>query len=59
MSGDAKPSVIRIRIEGLNGIQLARILADVIVAAGNDLAKGAAVSVTVPNLVRVRHLPLC
>jgi predicted nuclease of predicted toxin-antitoxin system len=52
------PSVIRIRIEGLTASQLAQLLHQVITAAGRDLAAGAAISVTAPNLVRVRRPPL-
>ena len=52
------PSVIRIRIEGLGGAQLAQLLHQVIAVAATDLAAGAAISVTSPNLVRIRRLPL-
>jgi predicted nuclease of predicted toxin-antitoxin system len=57
-TGAANPSVIRIRIEGLGGAQLAQLLEHVVQAAAADLAVGAAVSVTTPNLVRIRRLPL-
>jgi predicted nuclease of predicted toxin-antitoxin system len=53
-----KPSVIRIRIEGLKGDAVARILEQVLKAAAVELAAGALVSVTPPNLVRVRLLPV-
>lgn len=51
------PSVIRIRIEGLNGDALASILAQVLIKAEPELAAGAVVSVT-PNRIRVRSLPI-
>ncbi len=51
------PSVIRIRIEGLKGEQLAAILQCVMGAAGTELDDGAAVSVT-PDRIRVRRLPI-
>jgi predicted nuclease of predicted toxin-antitoxin system len=57
-SGATKPSVVRIRIEGLDGAQLARLLAQVCQTAATDLAAGAMVSVTAPNLIRVRSLPV-
>ena len=51
------PSVVRIRIEGLKGDQLAAILVQVIAAAGTELSAGAVVSVTA-NRIRVRSLPI-
>jgi predicted nuclease of predicted toxin-antitoxin system len=51
------PSVVRIRIEGLKGDQVAAILAQVMSAAGDELIAGAVVSVT-PGRVRVRTLPI-
>lgn len=51
------PSVVRIRIEGLKGDQLAAILAQVISTAAAELAAGAVASVT-PGRVRVRALPI-
>jgi len=57
-SGAAEPSVIRIRIEGLKAIELANLLQQVLAVAAGDLAAGAAVSVTPPNLVRIRRLPI-
>lgn len=51
------PSVVRIRIEGLKGDQLAAILAQVIGKAGTELEAGAVVSVT-PARIRVRTLPI-
>lgn len=57
-SGAAKPSVIRIRIEGLKAVELANLLSQVLAVAAADLALGAAVSVTPPKLVRIRRLPI-
>jgi predicted nuclease of predicted toxin-antitoxin system len=53
----AGPSVIRIRIEGLKGEQVAAIIARVMTAAGPELEAGAAVSVT-KQAIRVRFLPI-
>jgi predicted nuclease of predicted toxin-antitoxin system len=53
----AAPSVIRIRIEGLKGDQVAAILTQVISATSAELNAGAAVSVT-PGRFRVRSLPI-
>ena len=57
-SGATKPSVIRIRIEGLDGAQVAQLLALVVGAATTDLEAGAMISVVLPNLIRVRRLPV-
>jgi predicted nuclease of predicted toxin-antitoxin system len=51
------PSVIRIRIEGLKGEDVADLIAQVAAAAEPELEAGAAVSVTMSG-VRVRLLPL-
>jgi predicted nuclease of predicted toxin-antitoxin system len=56
-SGATKPSVVRIRIEGLKGDQLAALLTQVIDAASAELTAGAVVSVTETH-VRVRRLPI-
>src|SRR5205809_7782914 len=53
----SKPSVIRIRIEGLNGDEVAEIVQQAADAAKAELEAGAAVSVT-PVRVRIRLLPL-
>jgi len=53
-----KPSVIRIRIEGLKGDAVAQILHLVLTVAAAEIAAGSLVSVTPPNLVRVRLLPV-
>jgi len=51
------PSVVRIRIEGLNGEQLASLLAQVLAVAGAEIEAGAVVSVTAQR-IRVRLLPI-
>lgn len=51
-----RPSVIRIRIEGLKGPQAATTILKAIAVASDELEAGAAVSVTSSN-VRVRLLP--
>ena len=51
------PSVVRIRIEGLKGDQLASLLRHVLATASAELLVGAAVSVT-ENRIRVRSLPI-
>ena len=51
------PSVIRIRIEGMKGAELANLLKVVIQCAIDDILKGAAISVT-ENGIRIRHFPL-
>jgi len=51
------PSVIRIRIEGLRGEDLARLLVSVLQICDDDLLKGAMVPVT-ENGVRIRRLPV-
>jgi len=56
-SGGVGPSVIRIRIEGLQAAGLADLLGDVLEICREDLGKGAMVSVT-EKAVRVRRLPL-
>jgi predicted nuclease of predicted toxin-antitoxin system len=57
LSGAAGPSVIRIRIEGLRGEDLARALVNVLQVCTDDLLKGAMVSVTQSG-VRIRRLPV-
>jgi predicted nuclease of predicted toxin-antitoxin system len=56
-SSATSPSVVRVRIEGLKGDQLAAILTQVIATASIELAAGALVSVT-PSRIRVRKLPI-
>lgn len=55
--GAARPSVVRIRIEGLRAEKLADLLATVVKACVEDLRQGAMVSVT-ERRIRVRRLPL-
>jgi|SRR5215469_2135049 len=57
LSGATGPSVIRIRIEGLRGDDLAHLLVSVLQIGNDDLQKGAMVSVT-ENGVRIRQLPM-
>lgn len=57
LSGAAKPSVIRIRIEGLQAAAVVRLLQDVILQSVADLQSGCLASVTDTGL-RVRKLPL-
>ncbi len=56
-SDASDPSVIRIRIQGLKGDEVARIVQQVVDAAKADLEAGAAVSVT-RSRVGIRLLPL-
>jgi predicted nuclease of predicted toxin-antitoxin system len=56
-SGAEAPSVIRIRMEGLQAQQLAILLLAVIKQTRDELAAGAFVSVGTKN-VRVRRLPI-
>jgi predicted nuclease of predicted toxin-antitoxin system len=51
------PSVVRIRIEGLNGEQVASLLMQVLAVAGAEIEAGAVVSVTAGR-IRVRLLPI-
>lgn len=57
LSGVTRPSVVRVRIEGLRAEKLATLLTDVLKICFPDLEKGAVVSVT-KNGARVRRLPL-
>ena len=57
MSGAVRPSVVRIRIEGLKGEPLTTILQRVLSVAGTELEAGAVVSVTTDR-IRVRRLPI-
>ena len=56
-SGDYKPSVIRIRMEGLKADKLAAIINSVIDSVSDELKTGVAISVTEKG-IRVRQLPL-
>ena len=53
----AGPSVVRVRIDGLNGAQLAAILMKVLTVASAEIEAGALVSVTA-HQIRVRLLPI-
>ncbi len=57
MTRATEPSVIRIRIEGLKGSDVATILEAVIAGASAELTAGAAVTVTRSG-IRIRLLPL-
>jgi len=57
LSGASSPSVVRIRIEGMKGEVVARIIGQVIEGVESDLVAGAAVTVTERRLA-VRRLPL-
>lgn len=57
IGGATAPSVIRIRIEGLKGNDVADVLDRAMAAAEADLKTGAAVSVT-RAAIRIRRLPL-
>jgi len=56
-SRKASPSVVRVRIESLNGEQLASLLIQVLAIAGAEIETGAVVSVTA-HQIRVRLLPI-
>ena len=53
----ASPSVVRIRIESLNGEQLSSLLMQVLAVASAEIKAGAVVSVTARR-IRVRMLPI-
>ena len=57
LSGATSPSVIRIRIEGLRGDAMAKLLQTVLAQCADDLANGAAVTVQ-EGRIRVRLLPI-
>lgn len=57
LSEASSPSVIRIRIEGMKGDQVARIINRVQEAASIDLEEGVAITVTEPRIA-IRRLPL-
>ena len=56
-SGEKKPSVIRIRMEGLKANRLASLITSVIESVSDELNNGVAISVTEKG-IRVRKLPL-
>lgn len=57
-SGATRPSVIRLRIEGLDGAATATILHQALQAAAAELSAGAMVTIKSGNLIRVRRLPV-
>lgn len=57
LAGATRPSVIRIRREGLRGEQIAQLLTQVMEQCRDDLERGAVVSITETG-IRVRNLPL-
>ena len=57
LAGATSPSVIRIRLEGLRGEELASLLQTILPQCEADLLLGAAVTIQVGR-IRIRHLPL-
>jgi len=57
LSEASSPSVIRIRIEGMKGDQVARIISRVQEVASIDLEEGVAITVT-ERRIAIRRLPL-
>lgn len=57
LSGATSPSVIRIRMEGMRGEETASLIQSVITDCGEDLERGAVVTVR-QRRVRIRNLPL-
>lgn len=57
VSGASSPSVVRIRIEGLQGEALAKLLVQVLAAIEKELEAGAVASIT-EHRIRVRSLPI-
>jgi predicted nuclease of predicted toxin-antitoxin system len=57
LSGLTTPSTIRIRVQGLKGPEMARVLSDVLETRRDALAAGALVTVQ-PGRLRVRRLPI-
>jgi predicted nuclease of predicted toxin-antitoxin system len=58
VSGAVRPSVIRVRIEGLRAEALAELLQRVIAASRAELEAGALATVGSPRQVRIRRLPI-
>jgi predicted nuclease of predicted toxin-antitoxin system len=56
-SGDSEPSVVRLRIEGLGGLEIASLIRTILDACSAELAAGAVVT-AVPERIRLRRLPL-
>ena len=57
VSGAIAPSVVRLRLEGLKGNELADLLVRVWERAGAALARGAIATVT-PASIRIKELPI-
>ena len=57
LSGQTTPSTIRMRVQGLKGPEMARILSNVLESRGDALAAGALITVQ-PGRLRVRRLPI-
>jgi len=57
LSGADKPSIVRIRIEGLQADPLATLLQALLEERGSELDKGALMTVQ-PKRVRIRFLPI-
>jgi hypothetical protein len=57
VSGAARPTVIRIRREGLNGAEIAALIADVLLRLPEAIAQGALMTVT-ERTIRIRRLPV-
>ncbi len=57
LSGAVKPSVIRIRIEGLKALSFAVTFESVLSQCGAEIDAGAAVSV-LPHEIRIHKLPI-
>lgn len=57
VSGAVGPSVIRVRIEGLNGERMADLIESVVAQVGDLLIQGAVATVTERNL-RIKRLPI-
>jgi len=57
LSNASSPSVIRIRMQGLKGEDVARVIRQVVEATERDLVAGAAITVTDRRLA-LRRLPL-
>jgi predicted nuclease of predicted toxin-antitoxin system len=55
VGGYSDPSVIRLRLEGLRGEELAELLEQVVSAVGNDLRNGALVTVNAKT-IRIHRL---
>jgi predicted nuclease of predicted toxin-antitoxin system len=57
VTGRSSPSVIRVRIQGLDAAGMSALLQDVISRIRNEMEKGVAVSV-LEDRIRIRQLPL-